>query len=204
MLLLTVTSGGSAVHLTRETQDGEPGRSAVPDHYVDDSRKLGYDVAEVEATRWADTTLCGRPWVLMAGGHREDERAYAPSCRRCLALMDRLFPPPELNGRFPLVVQLVVDTILDHGYAEIRSVPGDQQAALRKEVRAEVRRRTGYGCRTYAHESLIVFHCEPIHDQHKAEREELARQAMSNFFEGRPSRPVQRPWHLSWDTWAVD
>jgi hypothetical protein len=49
----------------------------------------------------------------MAGGHRDDEDADAPSCRRCLALMDKLFPPPNLNDRFPLVVQMVADTILE-------------------------------------------------------------------------------------------
>lgn len=203
-LLLTVTSGGSAVHLTREAHAREQGVPAVPEHYVDDARKLGYGVAGIEAARWADATLCGRPWVLMAGGYREDDPAHAPSCRRCLSLMDKLFPPPALDERLPLVVQLVADTVMEHGYAEIRSVPGDQQEALRKQVRAEVRRRTGHGSRTYAYENLIIFHCEPIHDQHKAEMEELARQAMSSFFSGKPSRSAPRPWQLSWETWAVD
>jgi hypothetical protein len=202
-LLLTVTSGGTVIHLTREAAQGEQGMAAVPEHYVDDSRELGYRTADVEAARWAETTLCGRPWLLMAGGHRDDEGSYAPSCRRCLALMDRLFPSPELNDRFPLVVYLVAEAILAHGYAEIRSVPGDQQAALRKEVRAEVRRRTGHGCRTYAHESMIIFHSDPIYDQHRDEMEKLALEAMSDFLSGASSPPVRRPWQLSWDTWAA-
>jgi hypothetical protein len=201
-LLLTVTGGGSAIHLTREAQHEELGRDAVPGYYLDDSRELGYDPEDVSDPRWAEITFCGRPWVLMAGGYRDDEGAHAPSCRRCLALMDRLFPPPELDERFSLIAQLVTDTILEHGYAEIRSVPGDQQAALRKQVRAEVRRRTGHGSRTYVHESMVVFVCEPIHDQHKDEMEELARKAVSDFLTGKPSSPVRRPWHLSWDTWA--
>jgi hypothetical protein len=202
-LLLTVTSGGSAIHLTREAQQQEPSRGAVPGHYLGDSRELGYDPADVEAARWAETTLCGRPWVLMAGGHRDDEQAHAPSCRRCLGLMDRLFPPPELDDRFPLVVRLVADTILEHGYAEIRSVPGDQQGALRSQVRAEIRRRAGHGSRTYVHESMVIFHCEPIYEQHKAEMEQLALEAMSDLFTGKPPRAVRRPWQLSWDTWAT-
>jgi hypothetical protein len=207
-LLVTLTSGGTAIHLTREAEPEEPGRSAVPEHYLDDSRGFGYDLSEVVASRWAEATLCGRPWVLMAEGDAdEDDATAAPSCRRCLALMDKLFPPPELDDKFPLVVQLVADTIIEHGYAEIRSVPGDQQLALRSQVRAEVRRRTGHGPATAAARmftSMVIFVCEPIHAQHAAEMEELAREAMSDFLNGVPSRPVRRPWRLSWETWATE
>jgi hypothetical protein len=33
---------------------------------------------------------------------------------------------------FPLIVEIIADTVAEHGYAEIRNVPGDQQAALRR------------------------------------------------------------------------
>lgn len=203
-LLVTVTSGGTAIHLTPEARPGQPCRAAVPEHYRDDSRKFGYDPAEIADLRWAETTWCGRPWLLMAGGDAdEDEAAAAPSCRRCLALMDRLFPAPELDGRFPLVVRLVADTIADHGYAEIKSVPGDQQSALRSQVRAEVRRRTGFGCRTYAHESMVIFVCEPIHALREAEVPELACEVLSDHLDGAPPLRLRRAWQLSWETWAT-
>jgi hypothetical protein len=203
-LLVTVTSGGTAIHLTREAGPGQQRRGAVPEHYRGQARDFGYDQAEVADPRWAETTMCGRQWLLMAGGDAdEDEATAAPSCRRCLALMDSLFPAPELDDRFPLVVEVVADAVADHGYAEIRAVPGDQQSALRSRVRAEVRGRTGYGCRTYAHESMVIFVCDPIHAQQEAERTELAREAISDFLEGAPARGARRPWQLSWETWAT-
>jgi hypothetical protein len=83
--------------------------------------------------------------------------------------MDKLFPEPKLDDRFRLVVQLVTDTVLEYGTAEILGVPGNHQAALRKEVRREVRKRTGHGMETYAHESMVVLVCRPIYDQHAEE-----------------------------------
>lgn len=203
-LLVTVTSGGTAIHLTREASAGEPRCSAVPEHYRGQAREFGYDPAGVADPRWAESTLCGRPWLLMAGGDaNEDEATAAPSCRRCLALMDKLFPAPELDERFPLVVQLVADAVAEHGYAEIGAVPGDHQAALRSRVRTEIRRRTGYGCRTFAHESMVIFVCDPIHAQREAEMTQLAREVMGDLLDGVPARRVRRPWQLSWETWAT-
>jgi hypothetical protein len=76
--------------------------------------------------------------------------------------MDKHFAEPQLDERFPLVVHLVTDTVVEHGLAEIRDVPGDHQAALRKQVRAAVRKRTGFGLQTYVHESMVIFDCKPI------------------------------------------
>lgn len=100
--LLTATAG-DAVHLTREREAGrgQGGKGAVPDHYVEDFER-SYDRAAIVDPRWAETTLCGRDWIVMEAdpdGH-EDGAASVPSCRRCLALMDRLFPAPALDERF--------------------------------------------------------------------------------------------------------
>lgn len=102
------------------------GLAAAPDHYLEDL-EAAYDRAALEDPRWLETTLCGRRWILMASGEdSEDEQAvFAPTCRRCLALMDKLFPQPALDSRFPLTVQIVTDTVIEHGTAEIFGVPGD-------------------------------------------------------------------------------
>ena len=50
------------------------------------------------------------------GGHEPSDRAAAPTCRRCLAIMDKLFPEPVPDGRFPLIVQIITDTVTEHGY----------------------------------------------------------------------------------------
>ena len=211
--LLTVTAG-DAVHLSRETGPDETGRGAVPGWHLS-PRRVNSRVrwracnrAPLAEPRWAETTLCGRQWIAMAddeagGAHEPSDQAAAPTCRRCLAIMDKLFPEPVPDGRFPLIVQIITDTVAEHGYAEMRNVPGDQQAALRKQVRSALRQRTGHRLQTLVHESMIVFICEPISQQHAAEHACAAAEAMNGFLTGEPATPMPTPWRLSWDTWAA-
>ena len=208
--LLTVTTG-DAVHLTRETGPGETGQSAVPGQYLDlghgqpATLLRGYDQAALAMPRWEAATLCGREWLTMAGISLWDddlggEDAAVPSCRRCLALMDKLFPEPKLDDKFDLAVQVIAGTVAEHGYAEMRGVPGDQQAALRKQVRSAVKKRTGHPVQTLARGSLLVFVCEHIHQQHAAERERRIAQSLGGALTGQPAQPLPTPWRLSWDT----
>jgi hypothetical protein len=121
--------------------------AGVP-HYIE-SFERNYDRASIVGPRWAETTLCGRDWIVMeADPDGEDGAASVPSCRRCLALMDRLFPAPALDERLPLVVQVVTDTVLELGHAELRGVPEDHQAPLRAQVRSVVREEEADWLRT--------------------------------------------------------
>ncbi len=201
--LLTATAG-DAIHLTRETDSEESGQPAVPDHYVNDFEQT-YDIAAILEPKWEETTLCGRQWILMEGDRdgEEGEASDAPSCRRCLALLDRLFPAPKLNEQFPLIVQVITDNVLEYGTAEILDVPGDQQAALRREVRAEVKKRAGYGLTTHAHESMVIFVCDPIYDLHADEHMRRGAAAVDAVLTGKPI-PPQPPTRLSWSTWAAE
>ncbi|HUZ53029.1 MAG TPA: hypothetical protein VMU94_10940 [Streptosporangiaceae bacterium] len=205
-----ITEGnGESFHLTREARENEEGVAAAPDRYLDDL-EASYDRDVLEDPRWLETTLCGRRWILMASGEdREDYGAvHAPTCRRCLALLDKLFPEPALDPRFPLVAQVVADTIIEHGVAEILGVPGDQQTALRRDVRAAVKKRTGHGVRTYSHESLLIFACQPIYDEHADEHARFAAEAASRsvteLLGGDPAAPMRSPVRLSWDAWSID
>lgn len=94
------------------------------------------------------------------------------------------------------------DTVAEHGYAEMRNIPGDQHAALRKQVRSAVRQRTGHGLQSLVHESMIIFICEPISQQHAAERARAAAEAINSVLTGEAT-PMPTPWRLSWDTWAT-
>ena len=116
--------------------------------------------------------------------------------------MDKLFPQPALHPRFPVIVQVVADTVIENGTAEIVDVPGDQQTALRKEVRAAVRKRTGHGMTTSAHESMLSFVCRPIFDQHAdVHRREVA-EVIEGFLTGERVEPASSFRRLSWNTWA--
>jgi len=113
--------------------------------------------------------------------------------------MDKLFPEPELDERFGLALQVITGTVAEHGYAEMWNVPGDQQAALRKQVRSAVKKRTGHPVQTLARGSLLVFVCEPIHQQHAAERERRIARSFGSVLTGQPAQPLPVPWRLSWD-----
>lgn len=201
--LLTATAG-DAVHLTREVGSAEVGKAAVPDHYIEDFER-SYDRASIVHPGWSETTPCGRDWIVMEADRDGDEAeaASVPSCRSCLALMDRFFPAPALDERFPLVVQVVTDTVLELGHAELRGVPGDHQAALRAQVRSAVRKRTGYGLRSCVHESMVIFVCDPIYQQHADEDSRAAADVMDAFFTGKPVPSLPTPWRLHWGTWAA-
>lgn len=162
--LLTATAG-DAVHLSREAGPDETAQSAVPGWYLRPRRAASgvrwraYNQAAISKPRWAETTLCGRQWIIMAGEDADEfgDGAVAPTCRRCLTIMDKLFPKPTLDDRFALIVEIITDTVAEHGYAEMRNVPGDQHAALRKQVRSAIRQRTGQGLQSLVHESMIIF-----------------------------------------------
>jgi hypothetical protein len=220
-LLLTETGGGAVVHLTEAAGPVETGRGAVPDHYFDPAGmrraalSQNYDKSALLDPHWAKNTLCGRLWVSMASGeggllHQFDvHQAFAPTCKRCLALMDKLFPSPRPDDRLALVTQIVTDLVLKNGYAEIQSVPGDQQAALRAAVRKAVRSHAGHGTRTNVHQSMVVFVCDVIYDQHaeKHDREivEAMNAVVDRIMTGGEIKPIRSPeWRTSWDAWAVD
>jgi hypothetical protein len=139
------------------------------------------------------------------GGDADEpgDEAFAPTCRRCLAIMDKLFPETVLDDRFALIVQIITDTVTEHGYAEMRNVPGDQHAVLRKQVRSAVRQRTRNGPQTLVHESMVVFICEAISQRHASEHARAAAEAMNRLLTGEPGAPMPTPWRLSWDTWAT-
>lgn len=215
-LLLTVTSGGEAVHLARVADPQGTGRSAVHEFYFDPSKphsaalERSYDRAALLAPRWEPVTLCGREWAVMISGeggpwNELSERvAFAPNCRCCLVVMDKFFSAPLPDKRLPLVAQLVADAVLEHGQAEVRRVPGDQQQSVRTAVRTLVRQRAGQSCRSYVHESMIFFVSEAIYAEHAEENMRAANEAIGLALSGGDLTPVSEPaWRLSWDTWNV-
>jgi hypothetical protein len=105
--LLLTAMGGSAVHLTPTAAPDAVGEPAVPEHCFTEAtsaRRPGlanYDADLLRAPRWSPTTLCGRTWIEMAGGDGGsismwgEEPEFAPTCKRCLALLDRMSRPQQ-------------------------------------------------------------------------------------------------------------
>lgn len=215
-LLLTDGGSGGAVHLTRLADPGTPGRGAVHDFYLDEQHlravptRANYDRVALLAPRWSDKTICGCGWVMMIGGEGgslsewdAEETAFAPTCRRCLAAMDKLFPSPAPVERLPLIAQVVADLIIEHGFAEVHHVPGDQLAALRKQIRKLVRSQTGHPIETHHLGDVLYLSCNPIYRTHALEYQREAVESLSTFLhgDGTPREPKAR---VSWTTWISD
>jgi hypothetical protein len=214
-MLLTTTGGGVAVHLTAAADEPGTGREAVHDFYFDTDRHdrpdavASYDRAALAEPRWSHTTLCGREWAIMVGGDggaigRYGEVAFAPTCRRCLALIDRHFPSPTRDPRLTLVAQLAADVVVNQrGFVEILDVPGDQQDELRKTVRAMVRQRTGHSVRTHSINGVVYVECPAIHNQRADQGMREVAEALDALFKGKPPPRLERDWVISWAGWDI-
>jgi hypothetical protein len=116
-LLLTGVGGGSVVHLATLDKTAATARSAVTDDcFAPEAlrRRPGlanYDSEALRTARSSQTTLCGRVWSAMVGGDGgpispwSEESEVAPTCKRCLALLDWMFPPPSVNPRLPVMAK---------------------------------------------------------------------------------------------------
>jgi hypothetical protein len=214
-MLLTTTRGGVKVHLTPVVGAQDTGREAVPDFYFtsgpdeEGDTVAGYDRAALTEARWSPTTLCGREWAIMVGGDggavgRHGEVSFAPTCRRCLTLIDRYFPKSTPDARLDLVAELAADAVITHrGFAEIHGVPGDQQDELRRKVRTLIRRRTGHSARTYSADGILFVECEAIYRRLADQGDREAAEAIRAAFAGEPLPRRERDWVISWGTWGI-
>ncbi|SHN24958.1 hypothetical protein [Cryptosporangium aurantiacum] len=219
-MLLTATSSGVAVHLATVADEPGSGREAVHDVHFDDANgdedrtMSGYDRTALTAPLWSRTTLCGREWAVMVGGDggpvvRNGDVAFAPTCRRCLALIDRHFPAPKPDSRLALVAGLAADVVVDQrGFAEIHGVPGDQQAELRRTVRRLIRQRTNQSVRTFVAGGNVYVECPEIHAEKVGQGAPRAPAALDAValdaaFAGELPPRAERDWVISWQTWDL-
>ncbi len=152
----------------------------------------------------AERTLCGRQWLDMAGGdggplseHGLD--AAAPSCRRCLASIDRRLPTVEPDDRIGLLSQLATEAVRQVGSAEINHVPGDQMESLRRAIRRTIRERLGYKSNTYVVESTLHVVCAEAFEAVRESQMNEAAAAWSRALAG--VEPTADPDHvISWRT----
>jgi hypothetical protein len=216
-LLLTPAGGGSAVHLAALAKTAATARSAVPDYYFapDALRRrpglANYDSEAPRAARWSQTTLRGRVWSAMVGGDGgpispwSEEPKFAPTCKRCPALLDRMFPPRPVHPRLPVVAQVVTDSVAVRGYAEVCEVPGDQQTELRRQIRLLVRQKTGHRCQTLVHDSMVFVVCQQIAENRREEHMHEVAQRLRELWSGELIAPPPDPeWRHYSSTWATD
>ena len=195
--LLTVTA--DAVHLTREAGPGETGK--VPSSPGTSAPDSGSPRRCAATTTPRSPGPAGNGHAVRAGmahhgWHQLVGRRRPGRGRRFRAVVPPLpgphgqvVPRPELDDRFGPAVQAVTGSVAEQGYAGMWNVSGDQQAALRNQVRSAVKKRTGHPTQTLVRGSLLVFVCEPIHQHHAAERERAITQATGSVLTGQPAHP---------------
>lgn len=210
-LLVETAGGGRAVHLASVAESDAAARGAIPDAWLGDDEWLGrfdldarYDIGILAEPRWSARTLCGREWLDMAGGgggplteHGLD--AVAPSCRRCLASLDRWFPAVEPDDRIQLLSQLATEAVNQVGSAMVTHVPGDQMEPLRRAVRTAIRERLGYRSNTVVTESTLHVWCDEAFEVVRESQMNEVAATLERAFAG--IEPTADPDHvISWRT----
>jgi hypothetical protein len=207
-ILLTQT-GGIAVHLTKPADVSDDARPAIPSHWRPSSLRPDTEEmagpAELREPRWAPRTLCGIRWTRMAGsdsiGGSTDEDT-APTCRRCLSILDRWFPTPVADDRIGLLAVMIVRAVHQYGTAEVVGVPGDQIAALCRAAHDELNRRFGYSAKTYVIDDHVVI---SSNDTTEALHAEAARQFLRAISsdDGDTAPIDDSAWRFHWRTWST-
>jgi len=214
--LIVHCGGGDAAHLAPTARPGDDARPAVltewlePDSPHQDADAVAYDIAALTEVRWSPQTTCGRAWSAMSSGEagpwgRWQEVQLAPTCRRCLSLLDRHFPEPERDARVDLIADIACGLLDEHGFAEIGGIPGDQLAIVRKRIRGLVRERLGYSCQTIVHGLVLYVHSDEAWERRAAENLNRAADALNQFCSGtdEPEPIGPGPSRLELDTWSV-
>lgn len=144
-----LAEGKLVVHVVEST-GGDDGRPAVwSQHLRAGNPQLApsarlYDWQLLAEPCWRQRALCGRPWSTMtpseAGAIFEhQEPAIVPSCKACMRVLDRLFPPIAPDDRIRVLAMRVSGAVIEHGEAQVYGAPGPQIEPLRRAIRVELR-----------------------------------------------------------------
>jgi hypothetical protein len=208
-MLLTQT-GGIAVHLTKPADVRDDARPAIASHWRPSSLRPHTEemvgLAELREPRWALRTLCGIRWTRMTGsdsigGSTDDDTA--PTCRRCLSILDRWFPAPVADDRIGLLAVMIGQAVHEYGTAEVVGVPGDQIAALRRAAHDELKQRFGYSAKTYVIEDHGVISSNDSTEALHADAATQFLRAISSDDGGGTAPIDDTDWRFHWRTWST-
>ena len=200
-LLLVDVGGGAETHLA-EVADG-PGvpldtrATRVP-------RFVG---------RWSDSTLCGRTWNRMAAGADElvplwRDPAFAPTCRRCLRILDASFPTADTPSGVWLLAAVVAEEVTKFSSTYVTGVPVEHVEATRAAIR-KILRSGGFRSSTRVVDGVLHVWSDDAYDAlDPAEirtRVTSALQLITTGVDAVSQRdPDSTPGPVDWHTWVVD
>lgn len=141
--------GANAAHLVAEAGAGDPARPIMS--HAGAEPNPSYDPGELTNASWATTTLCGRgDWIMcpteagrafLSMWNGREDAVLAPSCKRCLAILDKQFAEPVPAERLGWNVIRAMEQLQEWGCVQVLGVPADQAELLRKRLRVEARHR---------------------------------------------------------------
>jgi hypothetical protein len=141
--------GASAAHLVAETGAADTARPIMS--HAGAEPNPAYDPEEITNASWATRTLCGRgEWIMcpteagrafVSMWNGREDAVLAPSCKRCLAILDKQFAEPVPAEHLRWNVIRAMDQLQEWGCVHVVGIPADQAELLRKRLRAEARQR---------------------------------------------------------------
>lgn len=197
-------AGASAAHLVAAADPDDAARPIV-DH-ADAVLNPAYEASALTDASWSPRTLCGRDeWVMCpteAGRafqsmwNGREEAVPAPTCRRCLRILDKQFAPPAADERLGWNVIRSVEELEQWGCLHILGVPADQAELLRKKLRAEARRR-GWKFQSTVADSQLIASCENALSPER--REFVVHDSMQRMRAMASGSELPRPsWRFEW------
>ena len=199
-LLLVDVGSGTETHLA-EISDG-PGRSA---------RHQGNEEAPLVG-RWNPSTMCGRSWNRMAAGADEllplwRDPAFAPTCRRCLRIVDSWFPTADTPSGVWLLAAVVAEEVTKFSSTYVTSVPVEHVEATRAAIR-KILRSGGFRSSTRVVDGVVhVWSDDAYHALDPGEIGTSLTAAIERIV-GRPDTAAPRdpdstPGPVDWHTWVI-
>jgi hypothetical protein len=141
--------GANAAHLVAEAGAGDPARPIMS--HAGAEPNPAYEPDELTNASWATRTLCGRgEWIMcpteagrafVSMWNGREDAVLAPSCKRCLVILDKQFAEPAPGERLGWNVIRAMEQLQEWGCVHVLGVPADQAELLRKRLRTQARQR---------------------------------------------------------------
>jgi hypothetical protein len=163
--------------------------------------------------RWNPSTLCGRIWNRMAAGADEllplwRDPAFAPTCRRCLRILDALFPTADTPSGVWLLAAVVAEEVTKFSSTYVTGVPVEHVEATRSAIR-KVLRSGGIRSSTRVLDGVVHVWSDDAYDAlDPAEIRTRVTSAIERIV-GRPDTaaphdPASTPGPVDWRTWVIE
>jgi hypothetical protein len=207
---------GNKTHLVRSDADHDgDGQPAVPDWHFEQTGSWldAYDVDELRAPMWADRTLCGRSWTIMATADGPTivpwaKPSFAPDCGSCLRIVSRRLSSTEPDDRLALLSALAVEQVTRVGSAQVVGVPGDQTDAFRRHLQGALRARHLRGITKVIADTVFVV-SDDAWDQVPADEKQASSRAAAAALDelltgsASPALAADQDWVIDWRTWGL-